>query len=54
MICTNITNEKYENTKRKFIFSVSVQCALSNEKETKNKVKKREISQQKINFNKII
>lgn len=55
MYGTNVTNEKYENTKTKFIFSVSVQCALSNEKETKkNKVKKREISQQKINFDKII
>lgn len=54
-MCTNITNEKYENTKRKFIFSVSVQCALSNKKtKLKNKVKKREISQQKINFDKII
>lgn len=39
-----------------YIISVSVQCALSNEikKETKNKVKKRGISQQKINFDKII
>lgn len=46
--------ENMKIQKGNLYFLFSVQCALSNEKETKNKVKNGEISQQKINFDKII